>query len=534
MIHRYKSRLTLLMAILLVAGGLLSACSQSSNESNTSSSNDNASNSTSDTTSASNEGAQDQTCTKPVELSMFVDATWYPFQDWTGEIPEMITKATCVKPKVTVATDDKQLALMVASGDLPDLVVSFNFKLMSDAKLSLPYNEIFPKYAPDVTFDPVKVLVNTVSDGNYYAMRNDFSSESEWKANPYAHMMTAGLALRKDILEELGNPSIRSLQDLDNVFAQVKQKHPDMMPLILNPNWQRNYFDTQFGAQGGFVDNGGKIEYYLRQPSVKDSMLYMNSLYRNGYVTAENFAYKNESETEQMVLSGKGFAYTWTYSGADRLNAGGKDKGLQFVQVAEPLGPEASIVSTGTGGLGVYVTKDNKNVEASVRFLKYLFSEEGWRLAEWGVEGKDWTWNEAGYPVFNYDPQDLAVIKQKGVYWWGVPTETGVGMALSSFKEGSETTRQGEAYDKIISFNPAIGMINPDTDSQEQIIRTNIENMVKTEAVKVYLSSTAEEAQKAYDDLIKKAEKIGMAKLETWATEQYGPLKEKYDSITKQ
>ena len=64
---------------------------------------------------------------------MFVDATWYPFQEWSGEIPEAITKATCVKPKVTVATDDKQLALMVASGDLPDIVVSFNFKLMSDA-----------------------------------------------------------------------------------------------------------------------------------------------------------------------------------------------------------------------------------------------------------------------------------------------------------------------------------------------------------------------------------------------------------------
>ncbi|OMF46973.1 hypothetical protein BK138_32675 [Paenibacillus rhizosphaerae] len=525
MIHRYKSLLILLMAILLLAGGLLSACSKSTNE--TASSNEPA-----DTASESSSGDGAQPCTKPVELTMFVDATWYPFQDWAGEIPDMITKATCVKPKVTIATDDKQLALMVASGDLPDLVVSFNFKLMSDSKLSLPYNELFPKYAPDVTFDPVKVLVNTVSDGNYYAIRNDFSPESEWKANPYAHMMTAGLAMRKDILEEIGNPPIKTLQDLDNVFTEVKKKHPEIAPLILNPNWQRPYFDVQFGAQGGLVDNGGKIEYYLRQDSVRDSMLYMNSLYRNGFVTSENFAYKNESETEQMMLSGKGFAYTWTYSGADRLTADSKGK-LKFVQLAEPLSPKASIVSTGTGGLGIYVTKDNKNLEASVRFLKYLFSEDGWRLAEWGIEGKDWTWNDAGYPVFNYDPQDLTVLKQKGVYWWGVPTETGVGMALGSYKEGSETTRQGEAYDKIISFNPAIGMISPDTDSPEQIIQTNIDNMVKTEVTKVYLAPSAVEAQKAYDELIKKAEKIGMAKLEAWATAQYGPLKEKYDSLKK-
>jgi len=228
MINRYKARLALLMAILLLAGGVLTACSKSTNGGNASNSIESASASqpASESAEASGDGTPTGACTKPVELSMFVDATWYPFQDWTGEIPELITKATCVKPKVTVATDDKQLALMVASGDLPDLVVSFNFKLMSDGKLSLPYNEIFPKYAPDVTFDPVKILVNTVNDGNYYAIRNDFSSEAEWKANPYAHMMTPGLAMRKDILEELGNPAMKSLQDLDNVFAEVKKRHP--------------------------------------------------------------------------------------------------------------------------------------------------------------------------------------------------------------------------------------------------------------------------------------------------------------------
>jgi len=527
----------LLMAVLLLSGSSLAACSKSGGNGGQSAASGSAAataetGATASGQSGASGAASPAACTNPVELNMFVDATWYPFQDWSGEIPEAITKATCVKPKVTIATDDKQLALMVASGDLPDLVVSFNFKLMSDGKLSLPYNEIFPKYAPEVKFDPVKEFVNTVSDGNYYAIRNDFSTEAEWKANPYAHMMVPGLALRKDILEEVGNPAIKSLGDLDAVFAAVKKKHPEMTPLILNPNWQRNYFDAQYGAQGGFVDENGKLIYYLKQDAVRQSMLYMNSLYRNGFVTSENFAYKNESDTEQMVLSGKGFAYTWTYSNADRLNADGKGK-YTFVNVAEPLSPQAKIVSTGTGGLGVYVTKDNKNVEASVRFLKYMFSEEGWRLGEWGFEGTDWTMNSAGYPEFKYDPQDLETLKKKGVYWWGVPWESGVGMALSSYKAGSETTRQGEQYDKIISFNPAIGMINPDNDSPEQIIRTNIDTMVKTEQTKVYLAPSEAEANKAYDEMLKKADKMGIDKLEAWANSQYGTYKEKYDSLTK-
>ncbi|WP_199619330.1 extracellular solute-binding protein [Paenibacillus alkalitolerans] len=516
----------LLAAVLLMLSSMLAACSNGAGGNGSPAGND------SEQSAGNSGGGEAAPGGEPVELSMFVDATWYPFQEWAGEIPELITKATGVRPKVTVATDDKQLALMVSSGDLPDIVVSFNFKLMSDGNVSLPYNEIFPKYAPEVKFDPVKEFVNTVSDGNYYAIRNDFSTEAEWKANPYAHMMVPGLSMRKDILEELGNPEIKSLSDLDRVFAQVKEKHPEMTPLILNPNWQRPYFDVQFGAQGGFVDQNGKIVYYLRTPEIEKSIMYMNSLYRNGYITSENYAYKNETETAQMMLAGKGFAYTWTYSGADRLNADAKGA-YQFVQLAEPLGPDASITSTGTGGLGVYVTKNNKNVEATVKFLKYMFSEEGWRLGQWGVEGKDWTWNPKGYPEFTYDPADLETIKKKGVYWWGVPWETGVGMALSSYKPGSETTRQGEQYSKIIEYNPAIGLLNPETDSQEQIIKTNIDNMVKTEIVKAYLAETPEEANKVYDEILQKAEKIGMAKLEAWANSQYGPLKEKYEALTK-
>ncbi|MNJ69684.1 hypothetical protein D3C77_660630 [compost metagenome] len=76
-------------------------------------------------------------------------------------------------------------------------------------------------------------------------------------------------------------------------------------------------------------------------------------------------------------------------------------------------------------------------------------------------------------------------------------------------------------------------MIAPDTDSPEQIIKTNIDNMVKTEITKVYLAKDENEANQAFDDLLMKADKMGIEKLETWANAQYGPFKEKYDSLTK-
>ncbi|MDG0791534.1 hypothetical protein OMP38_12125 [Cohnella ginsengisoli] len=108
----------LLMAALLSMGSAMTACSKSGGNEGQASASGSAATATSSATAdaSGSASASPAACTEPVELNMFVDATWYPFQEWSGEVPEAITKATCVKPKVTIATDDKQLALMVASG----------------------------------------------------------------------------------------------------------------------------------------------------------------------------------------------------------------------------------------------------------------------------------------------------------------------------------------------------------------------------------------------------------------------------------
>lgn len=468
----------------------------------------------------------------PTEITLFVDATWYPYQDWTGPIPEAITAATGIRPKISVATDDKQLSLMVSSGDLPDLVLTPNWQLMSDDNLSHPWNDLIPDYAPEMAFDPIKQLVNTAKDGNYYTVRNDFSTEAEWQAAPHAFPITPGLQVRQDLMEEMGNPSIQSLDDLVGVLQQVKSDYPDMTPLVINPNWTHPFFSAQYGAStSGFVEQDDELAYYLRQPELMQSYLFINRLYREGYVTSENFAYKNEIQTQEMMTGGKGFAYTWTSQGADRLNAavGGSD--MRFAELAEPLSPEAKILSSGNGYFGFYVTKSNKNLEQTMKFLSYLYSEEGWQTAQWGIEDEHWEMHEEGYPVFNYDNNDEKKMKELGVYWWGVPTETGVGMALSAYNPGSETTRVGENYRDIVEYNPALGMVTPENDSDEQIIRTNIENMLRNEVTKIYLAPTEEEALKAYEEIIAKADSIGMATLEAWANSQYGEYKEKYDSM---
>ena len=59
---------------------------------------------------------------EPVTLDLYLDFTWFPTDSWTGIIPETLTENGGVTFDVTRSADDSQLGLMIASGDLPDVI----------------------------------------------------------------------------------------------------------------------------------------------------------------------------------------------------------------------------------------------------------------------------------------------------------------------------------------------------------------------------------------------------------------------------
>ena len=61
-------------------------------------------------------------------LTMFVDETWWPYEKWEGAIPEEFEKRLGVNIEITRAADDNQLSLMVASGDMPDIICSYRYQ----------------------------------------------------------------------------------------------------------------------------------------------------------------------------------------------------------------------------------------------------------------------------------------------------------------------------------------------------------------------------------------------------------------------
>ncbi|SDZ67975.1 putative aldouronate transport system substrate-binding protein [Evansella caseinilytica] len=465
-----------------------------------------------------------------VELTLFLDHSWWPVREWSGAVPEEITKRTGVKLNIQVAADENQLPVMIASGDLPDLVFTYDqFDRMSDARISLPWNELIEQYTPTFEISPTNISVNTQADGNFYSIRNAFSSEEEWrefdKALPGAG--TPGLAVREDILEYLGNPPLESLEDLENVLAAVKENYPDMIPLVMDINhigsYLRNQMGIDVGAGGPWYERNGNIHYSITHPNYLEYYKLMNRFYRNGYITAENFTFSDDQRDDQLVQNGEAFAHMYVMRVADENNTALENQGKDFTfkLITKMLTEEAVFVDSMIGWSGVFITTNNSNPEKSIQLMEFLLSEDGQQLGLWGIEGEHWTMNEEGYPDFQYNTNDSEYTDGEGIYWWGLLGSSAVNEGLGSYVPGTQGTEGLIEVKNNTLYRPEIGLIRTPADSDEQNIENRLDEMIKNEETRIYLADSEEQAVQAYDDMLETAKGIGMTKLEEWATEEY-------------
>jgi len=526
-LNRNKGKRTLLLSLIVIlTATLLSACGgDKKNEGQQESAGSAAPSATTSGTPAKSGEVK--------ELSLFIDASWYPVKEWKGSVAEKITEKTGIKLNVTVATDDKQLPLMIASGDLPDLVFTYaNIERMSDSKLSYPWNELIAQYAPDFKIDNTRIAIHTMDDGNFYTVRNAFATQEEMAKNKYAvgGDGNPGIAVREDILAELGNPPVDSVENFVKVLGMVKEKYPDMIPLIMDKDWIEQYFLQQFGAEGlldGWYERDGKVDYSIRQPEMLEFFKFMNRLYREGFILAENFAYTNDQIDDQYATSGKAFAHSHTVSIADTNNIKVKNAGESFTfkMLPSALSENTKAVSSGLGFAGTFITKKNKDPEASIKFIEFLASDEGKKLTMFGVEGEHWTWNEEGYPNLKYDSSDADFVNSNGIKWWYLYND-GVMEGMLGYVPGAQKTQALLERKAFTVYKPELGLIQLQPDSNEKTIKTKIDEMIKNEKVKIYLAKSEAEAVANYESMVKNAEKIGLDRLTEWANQTYQKKKD--------
>jgi len=432
---------------------------------------------------------------------------------------------------------------MIASGNLTDLVYTSDSAMitqLSNQEISYPWNELIEKYAPDFKISEIEKQNNTTADRNIYAVRNMFISAEDWE-NPYLlpHLNANSMSIRKDIMAEMGNPPLNTYEDLEAVLERVKNEYPDLIPLLISYGpWFADYFYMHMGMDVGgtnvFVNNGD-IEHKIKHPAFKNTLMYMNKLYRNGYIPAESLIYGYEQYNER-INSGKSFAFignvTTTKIANNAYDSAGLDAEAELVDI---FSDDIVLVNDGIGWSATFISKKCSDPDTAINFLKYMKSEEGQRLAAWGIEGEHYTLDENGVPMLTEETAKLRnanynkFVQTTGIGAWSFGVSGKMEPLLNYYSVDEEILNYLKEYKKGYVFRPWLHFVVPRGDIDESAIMAKVNEMMNNNSKKIVTSPTAAQAEAEYNSLIEAANKAGLRELESWMTAKYMEVKDRYE-----
>ncbi len=529
------------LAILLVTGllaGVLSACGNGTRAETSSAGGQNgsASEEAQKTEQKSGETGGDEADSGEVKtLSIFIDHTWYPVDSFTGAIPDEITKRTGITLDVTVAVDTNQLGTMISSGELPDLVYTQRLlDTLSNPNICYSYEDLLSEYNVDweIPAKQLGIARGYSQDGKAYTVLNMFADTSDWE-NSNSVPMVGSLSYRRDIYEEIGCPPMNSLDDLYAVMGQVKEKHPDMVPLqLLGQNWNTEVFKdlVGVGALRYIEQEDGSYQCYIRDERYKEVLLWLNKCYASGYISPDDQFFSDASQG--FNADGYFFSCGCTQNGITGTNAELAAIDPSYVRWEMKPFDTAYYGQSSLGWSGVFISKNCKDPEAAIKFVQKMFTPEMQQLSQMGREGIDFTFDDKGFPVYSDEwmasvKADTNVKDYNTWFYLGGSTIIEADGRVAQMEEDWYKDAYPEIRKRYENL-PWIEAARPIGETDEKIAEDKVTELIMPYEQRIIQASSQEEAAALYDELITNAEKSGLADVEAYVTQRVAELMPMY------
>ena len=464
---------------------------------------------------------------EPVTLTIFIDHSWYPVESFTGIIPEYITEKTGVTLDVTVAIDGNQLGVMLASGELPDLIYTQNMvDRCSDPIVAYSYEDLIAQYCPDwqVSAKQLGIARLYSEDGVAYTLLNHYSEKKDWADVTGAVPMVGSLILRGDILDALGLAQPTSFDELFEAFGKVKEAYPDMVPLRLNENWNTIVFRYLNGMSGlDFIpQEDGRYVHFSMDPRYIEMLKWLNKCYLAGYLVSDDSYFVKGSTAVADDMWFATCACTQNALPSTNATLAGIDPAYYAIEMV-PFA-ESSYLTSDTGWSAMFITRSCSNPEAAIKMMEWMFSEEGQKVTQMGREGYEYTLNENGLPVFSDEWADsIAQGTQNSVYnTWFYFGGSEIVEAISRCAT-TDPKYVADCYSVICErFDnlPWVMGAMPKGESDEKVQYDKIADLLKTTEAKCILAGSEEECVSIYEDYLNTAARIGMGDVEDFLNEE--------------
>ncbi|MEE1223654.1 MAG: extracellular solute-binding protein [Clostridia bacterium] len=349
-----------------------------------------------------------------------------------------------------------QLNILLASEELPDIIEYSWTNLAGGPSKALAddfiidHTDVFAKSAPNLmkylNENPdVDKLIKT-DDNRYYAF--------PFLKNDEKLLVVQGLVIRQDWLDELGLAMPETIDEWHNVLTQFKEKKGASSPLSYQDNMLTNGdFIGAYGIKKGFFAEDGKIVYGPYDHRYKEFLTTFAQWYKEGLID-QNISNLDSKTLDANILNGKtgvtfGFAGSalgrWMQAFAE------KDPKANLMPAPHVTLNKGEMSKFGqkdfkASSYGTAITSSCKNVDLAARFLDYGYSEAGYKLYNFGIEGESYNMID-NYPTYTdyimKNPEGLSVGAAMGQYIRG--NQNGPFIQAKEYIEQYYTTPQQSA-----------------------------------------------------------------------------------------
>ena len=370
----------------------------------------------------------DVTLTYWLELTPNVSATASNMGD--TEFAKGLAERTGVKVEYLHPAVGQQIEafnLMVASGDLPDIIEHFWLDAMPGApdaalqnEVIIPINDLMKEYAPNLTkylneHPNVDRAVKT-DDGTYYTF--PFAMDDTKLG------ITAGIVFRKDWLDELGLDVPSTVEEWEEVLVAFRDKKGATAPLTLRSTQPDYLYRTLGSCNEFYLDETGKVNYGIYDPNFKRALQTLNKWYKEGLLD-KNYTLNDSTILDSNMLNGiSGATFASGGSGVGKWLTAKKGEKFDLVGAELPTidgkpNKYGLVFNPYNGYNSASISTKCAYPELAAKYLDYLYGEEGHMYANFGVEGVSYEMID-GYPTFTElitkNPEGLSMSQAMAKY----------------------------------------------------------------------------------------------------------------------
>ncbi|WP_322171059.1 extracellular solute-binding protein [Acutalibacter caecimuris] len=424
-----------------------------------------------------------------------------------------------------VAAADRQtnFNLMIASNQLTDLIYAgaSYYAQGLDAAIDDGYfldltdkvDEYMPNYQAIRKSDP-NYERPTITDsgriGTVYELRQ--SKQGPW----------LGMWMRKDWLDKLEMDVPETFDQWHDVLTAFKDKQGATAALMLNwsgSDGEIGQMSAGYGVLNNWqLDESGNVNYGPYMEGWKKYVTTMHQWYTEGLIDPDFMATDERAADMTTVVTGKSGAFPALYTLPSLYEASSEDPDMYLIPVRPPVenaGDELhlrlrdSYVSGNTA-----ISAQCEHPDIAMRWLDYLFTEEGALLANYGVEGDTFEYDADGKIAYT----DKMLNNENG--WTAAQTMASYLCPSSGIANWSDWTRElinvpekdqdcyevwgaaGEDYRL-----PALSL-TPDESVERAALYADISTLVKENTAKFI--SGAMDIESSWDKYISDLESMGV------------------------